>query len=66
MKTLKQYLADGKISQSRAAAELGVSRSHISEVSTGVKLPSIGLAYKIYEYTGGQVDLPSYFGGDND
>ena len=47
MKTLSEYLASEGITQSDFAKAVGVSRSYLSEIVAGVKVPSLEVALKI-------------------
>lgn len=60
--TLQEYF-DSKDygAQTLMAADIGVTKSHLSEIARKKKQPSLRVAKKIYEHTGGLVGYESYF-----
>ena len=44
------------MSQEKLAEEIGVAPSHLSQIETGARQPSIGLALKISRATGISID----------
>ncbi|TMV86255.1 helix-turn-helix transcriptional regulator [Thioclava sp. BHET1] len=60
METLKTYLKDKKVKQSRLAAEVGISCAYMSQLVSGQRLPSIQVAAKISAATGGSVTISSW------
>lgn len=63
MKTLHQYLVDEGTTQRKFAALVNVSPSHLSEILSGAKTPSLKVAVRIAEATGGAVSEASLFSG---
>ena len=47
-------------SQAALASDLGISRSHMSELVSGAKKPSLDLAFAIERATGGAVPASSW------
>lgn len=60
MMNLRQYLAQANRSQSEFARQIGVSRSYLSEIASGAKLPSLTVAAAIERETGGKVSAMSF------
>ena len=52
---LRDYLAAEKISQNRAAKDLGQTRTHIGNIVKGINHPGRSLVERIVEWSGGQV-----------
>ena len=58
--TLSEYIKGSEGSQSDLARRIGVSRSYLSEIVSGAKTPSLAVAVKIEEETGGTVVATSF------
>jgi DNA-binding transcriptional regulator YdaS (Cro superfamily) len=52
---LKSYLSAERGRASKMAQRLGISRSHLSDVANGNRTPSLDLAVRIWNETGGLV-----------
>ena len=55
MEKLKQYLAQTETTQASLADLIGVSRSHMNELVSGAKKPSLNVAIKIENATCGKI-----------
>jgi transcriptional regulator with XRE-family HTH domain len=55
MENLQTYLAKTGTTQAALAAEVGISRGHMSEIASGEKTPSLPVAARIEQVTGGLV-----------
>ena len=60
MNQLRAYLAQNSIRQSVLAETLGVSNGYMSQIINGDKRPSLDLAVKIEDATGGAVTARSW------
>lgn len=60
MEKLQHYLDATGTRQSAMAALLGISRGYMSQMVTGLKLPSLDLAVRIERATGGAVPASSW------
>ena len=60
MQTLATYLKSSSIRASAFAASVGVSKSYMSELIAGRKMPSLTLAVTIAEATHGAVPVQSW------
>ena len=63
MSNLRTYLSAQSLSQTDFAKLLGISKSYLSEIASGSKVPGLALALKIQAQTQGVVALDS-FGAD--
>lgn len=59
MQTLNEWMDERDISDTEAAEEIGLSRGYFSRVRTGVVHPSLDTALRIYDWTGGKIDIRS-------
>jgi DNA-binding XRE family transcriptional regulator len=64
MENLQAYLAKTNTTQAALAAEVGISRGHMSDIVKGDKTPSLPVAAKIEKVTGGLVRAVSLIGKD--
>ena len=55
MTKLRAYLADTRTTQAQLAGAVGVSKGYMSELVSGPKTPSLEIAIKIEDATGGKV-----------
>ena len=60
MSKLSKYLKEAKISQTDFAGKVGISRSHLCEILSGEKSPSLDVAKKISKGTGGSVRVSDW------
>lgn len=60
MEKLKTYLALAGTRQAALAAAIGVSRGYMSQLVGGSKQPSLSLAFKIAQATGGAVPVTAW------
>ncbi len=58
---LEEYFTEKNISERKFASLVGVSHSHISNIISGKRTPSIHLIKKIEEQTQGKVGLNDLF-----
>lgn len=65
MATLSEYLKENDITQSAFAQRVGVSRSYMSEIVSGIRTPRLQLALQIQTASGGQVDIASLVGASS-
>lgn len=68
--TLDEYISETGRSASEIAADLGISRSYLSEIRHGKAAPSLRIAFAIERATGGLVSAEALnalhsLGGDN-
>lgn len=56
---LDQYLRDNSITEAAFAREVGISQAHVHRLRTG-GWPSMGIAVRIREVTGGQVTADDF------
>lgn len=66
MTQLRAYLTQKKIRQSALAEMLGVSNGYMSQIINGDKRPSLDLAVKIEDATGGIVTVRCWVDEDLD
>jgi transcriptional regulator with XRE-family HTH domain len=59
MKTLNEWMEDAGATDAAAAEAVGLSRGYFSRVRKGVVHPSLDTALRIYDWTGGRIDLRS-------
>lgn len=59
MKSLTQWMEDKGISDETASQEIGLSRGYFSRVRNGVVHPSLDTALRIFDWTGGKINLRS-------
>ena len=57
---MRKFLIENKLTQREAAAILGISRPHLSQVVSGSKRPSLDLAVRIERLTDGAVPVSSW------
>lgn len=57
MEKLQQFLATSGTRQSALAATLGINRGYMSQLVSGLKIPSLPLAARIEQATGGAVPV---------
>jgi len=57
---LQEYLRANKKTQREFAEELGITQVHMSRICTGARMPSMRLALRIHNVTGGQVSMDSW------
>lgn len=60
MRTLKSYRTQKRLTQSELSKTLGVTQATISKLENGECEPSLELAFKIEELTGGEVQARSW------
>ena len=65
MSNLSEYIASKGMTRSEFAKTVGISAPYLSEILSGAKRPSLNLAFRIEEITGGEVPAsgwvePSY------
>lgn len=60
MTHLATHITTTGLSQAALAKELGISRSHMSELVSGAKKPSLDLAFAIERVTEGAVPAASW------
>lgn len=60
MTQLRAYLTQKNIRQSALAEMLGVSNGYMSQIINGDKRPSLDLAFKIEDATGGAITARSW------
>jgi len=58
--TLDEYMEWRGITDATAAAALGCARPHLTNIRNGVRSPSIDLAARIRDWSGGCVTLDSF------
>lgn len=63
MNSISTYLADAKISQAQLARQANISRSYLSELVNGAKVPSLKVAMAIERATRGKVKAASWLEG---
>lgn len=68
MQTLHEYIAAEGLTQEAAAERIGISRSYLSEILSGAKLPGRKTIELIEIATGGRVPASTWFarGADRD
>ena len=52
MVSVKQYMDRQRLSAAQFAAQLGVTRSHVSKMIAGDRAPSVQILRKLHEITG--------------
>lgn len=62
---LKEYFFISRVNQRDFAKTLGVSESHLSQIVTGKRKPSVKLAKKIMDATNDHVSLSELFFPEN-
>jgi DNA-binding transcriptional regulator YdaS (Cro superfamily) len=60
MKNLSSYLTDTGTSQTAMASGVGISKTHMSQLVSGARDPSIELALKIERATAGVVAVETW------
>lgn len=60
MDQLRAYLTRTNITQSAFAGTIGLSRSHLSEIISGRKRPSLDVAFAIARATSGDVPVEAW------
>ena len=60
MDRIRAYLTETGRTQRALAAQLGISPSHLSEIVSGRKRPSLDVAFDIERATGGMVPVQSW------
>lgn len=63
MITISTYLATAKVSQAELARQAKISRSYLSELVSGAKVPSLKVALAIERATRGKVKAASWLEG---
>jgi transcriptional regulator with XRE-family HTH domain len=66
MSVLKKYLRSTDQSLRSFSKRVETSENYLSEISRGIRLPSLTLAYKIKTVSDGAVPMESYFETEED
>ncbi len=61
---MKEYLFRNNLTVKEFAFHLGISASYLYQLIKGERTPSLKLAQRIEEYTGGEVDLNQLINGE--
>lgn len=65
MENLQAYLLKTNTTQAALAAEVGISRGHMSDIVAGERTPSLPVAARIEKATGGLVRAVSLIAGES-
>ncbi|MBO9457310.1 helix-turn-helix transcriptional regulator [Paracoccus sp. R12_1] len=60
MEKLRAYLSDEGVTQKTFAEAVGLSRSHLNEIISGRKRPSLDVAFAIARATNGAISVDSW------
>jgi len=60
MTQIQRYLSDTGMTQTELATLIGISRGHMSEITSGKKTPGLALAIAIERATNGAVPVMSW------
>ena len=60
MEKLREYLCNAGVTQRAFAETVGLSRSHLNEIISGRKRPSLDLAFAIARATSGTVSVEAW------